>query len=91
MKRLLATAAAVFFALPAAAQQCGPYEQVRQVLSERYGEQMAFMGKANDGRYIMVWGNPDGRSWTIIVTDGSAACLIASGTEHQTFAIGDPA
>lgn len=92
MKKLIfAAAAAVSFVVPATAQQCGPYEQVRDVLSKKYGEQMTFMGEMSDGRFVMVWGNPAGSSWTIIISDGNAACLVSSGSGFQTFGIGNPA
>lgn len=92
MKKLtIAAAFAAFLAMPAAAQQCGPYEQVRDVLSKKYGEQMTFMGEMSDGRFVMVWGNPAGSSWTIIISDGNAACLVSSGSGFQVFGIGNPA
>lgn len=91
MKKFALAALAAFTALPATAQQCGPYEQVRDTLSKKYGEQVTFLGEMPDSRYVMVWGNPNGESWTVIISDGDVACLVAAGAAFQVFVIGEPA
>ena len=83
MKAILATLIAATFATAATAQQqtpkCTERANAVEALTERYGEAPYMM--MLEARGLMeVWGNPDTRSWSLIVTNAQGiTCLVANG------------
>lgn len=79
-------------ALPAAAQApCGPTEQVRGVLENRYGEAVVDAFTREDGLLFEMWANMTTGSWTETVTSAAdgITCLIRAGQNFP--GAGDPA
>ena len=83
MKLILAAALAVFFAVPAVAQQnrnCAPREAVVDRLASTYGESRQSIGLGDQGVMIETFVNADTGTWTITVTTPNGqTCLVASG------------
>lgn len=81
---LLVAMAILAFVAPARADeaaQCPPYEQVSAVLATRWGEMPIGGGFLNEGAILMLFADPAGDTWTLILrqADGGA-CSLASGT-----------
>jgi hypothetical protein len=80
--RKVALAAALTLATTApvyAQTQCGPLDQVYEVLSNKYDERRIGLGLAAQG-IVEVWVNSETGSFTILgVTPSGMACLLTSG------------
>ena len=87
MKRILATAAAVFLAAPAMAQgqqNCSSRDQVIERLATKYGESRQSIGMAPKGRVVEVFASLETGTWTITVTmPNGITCLVASGQSFE--------
>ena len=85
---------ALVIAAPAEAQtlqiQCGPHQELSEVLRERYGESVRGAGAAVGGEAVFsVWVNPRTETWTITVRDVSGQfCIVAVGEGWQALALG---
>ena len=92
-KVLLATAAAVLFALPAAAQMaCGPYIGMSQQLQVQYGEQVIEEKRVEVEQGVVVWllwANPETFSWTLTAyLDGDLRmCAFSAGDDYHGITI----
>lgn len=84
MIALLAVFSVLLLADDARAQplQCGPADQVVELLSNKYGEELIGDGAGPNGTRLMVFAHPEGETWTVIglMPDGTA-CFIATGTD----------
>lgn len=85
MRRLaLAFVASALACAPTAAQSpgCAPWPVMRDLLAERYGEQIIGGGVVSDTVVVQVLAAPEGATFTVVTirVDGSA-CMIASGTD----------
>ena len=69
-------------ALPAQAQgrdQCGPRDQVVQVLNAKYQESQRALGLINEKAMMEVYISPAG-TWTMVVTnEAGVTCVLAAG------------
>ncbi len=78
----VASAAAALIPTPAAAQQvpCGQRDNVLGRLAQKYGESPVAIGVTSMGGLVEVLSTPDGKTWTIILSDpNGTSCLVASG------------
>jgi len=70
-------------ATPANAQanpQCNPRDDVLELLAKKYKEAPVAVGITNTGGLIEVLAEPNGNTWTIIVTTPKGiSCLVAAG------------
>ena len=63
---------------------CNPRSDFVEHLKEKYDEQPLYFGLNNDGRVVEVFGTPDGKTWTMIITDTrSLSCVVTSGEAWQ--------
>lgn len=64
--------------------QCSPRQVVVDYLLAEFQERPVGAGIANNGGVVEVLTNPDGRSWTVLITmpDG-LSCLMAAGHDWQ--------
>ncbi len=85
MKGLALLVLSVALSGPAYAQQaCAPYEDVKQTLSDDYGEVPIGRGLAN-GAIVETWANLETGSFTVnVIFPDGRACLIASGENWET-------
>lgn len=80
MLRSIVAALALCIAAPAFGQQrCGPAATLHEWFADSFGERVVFTGTTADGGLLMFFVNDETGSWTIAVTDGNIACLVASG------------
>lgn len=92
MKRLVVLAVLGLILTPAAhgqsaERQCGPRDDVIELLADRYGEARQAMGLAANNAVVELFANPDTGTWTITGTLASGVtCLIASGEAYQPVA-----
>lgn len=88
MKLIAATAMAVLFACQAwAAPNCAKAEDVVDILSGRYGEEVIALGVDARGNLVTWWGNVETGSWTIVVSDGDRSCIVGQGGGFQRTAL----
>lgn len=79
-----AAAPAVPPAEPAAEPMCGAYDELRSLLGERFDEQPASSGLADDGTVVQVFAAPADGTWTLVSVDPSGtACVLATGQAWQ--------
>lgn len=81
-----AAALAVFLCAPAAAAQavCGPYDEVSERLSKKYGERVVGRGIEAQGRMLEIWSGLEG--WTILMTSADMqSCVMAIGQKGTTW------
>lgn len=73
--------AAVGFGSPAIAQmQCGGYADTLAAYSEKHGESIVTRGLDAGGNAMVILGNPDTGTWTLLVVyPNGTACLVAYG------------
>lgn len=64
---------------------CHERNEALQYLRSNYDEQPVALGLANNGGVIEVLANPDGKTWTILITtpDGHT-CPLASGVGWES-------
>jgi len=88
--KIVLGAIAVFLVLSMAKQanaqsQCGPEDQVAQLLGGKYNEAPVFRGVAANGALIVMWTNESTGTWTTTVHNGAGvACIVASGDSFET-------
>ena len=81
--RLILAARAVCFAMPVAAQNCGPREQGVEYLRSQYGETVQGLGMDAAGTVVEVWANLTSGTWTITAsTAAGLLCVIGSGDNY---------
>ena len=69
-------------AIPAQAQQrCATTDEAYSVLSEKYGETRIVQGFTAEGAQVEFWLNPQGGSWSLLITAAGATCLFANGAD----------
>lgn len=79
MRQIIAAALAVCIAIPAWGQeQCGERAAVTTWLAEEYGESLQTIGISQSG-FLETWANIATGSFTIILTQGGVACMVAAG------------
>lgn len=92
MKTLLTSA---FFTVaasaPAIAQDtnCAPADRVQTILQERFSEEMAAYGMTEERTIFEFWVKNETGSWTLTMRQGDSRCLIDSGINGQSIAIGE--
>lgn len=81
-----------------AQSQCGPRDNIVQMLEQRAGEQLKSVGFVNPKRVIEIFVNKETKTWTIIgssltASGGKASCILFYGKTWMTFEepVGDPA
>lgn len=80
MKLIATTALAVLLAFPAfAAPNCAKPEQVKDILVQKYGEEVIGQGYDAKGALIQYWGNTETGSWTITGTKNGISCILGQG------------
>ena len=81
---LLASVMVSTAALSAPAQQCGPLQQMLAQLSSTYRESALFTGAVKDGVSVIITANPQGSTWTALLSDGAGnPCIVALGPGWQ--------
>ena len=87
---ILALALALIFPpSPTGAQpapRCMPLDVVTAVFQERFSEQVVWVGVDQQGRQIVVLGQPDGGTFTIFLVTNGVACGVASGISWAAIA-----
>lgn len=69
----------------AAEQRCIPYNAAVQALHDSHGEEVAFTGYVSDKAVLVVFVSRD-RTWTLVaVSPDGKACLVAAGTDWQSW------
>ena len=75
-------------ALPAKAQMiaCGSVSEVFEALQNGHGEQKAGYGVTSRGAAMILFVNPDTRSWSLVhlIPNPPRACLMSSGESWET-------
>ncbi|MEK0082248.1 hypothetical protein [Benzoatithermus flavus] len=70
------------------APMCGAYDELRSFLNERFGEQPASMGLADDGTVMQVFASSAAGTWTMVSVDSKGhACVLATGQAWQQEAL----
>jgi hypothetical protein len=85
MKRVPFFMAGLLFAGTACAQTpppppCGPADQMIARLGQMFGERPFVRGTNAAGTEIVLLLSPASRTWTLIITQDNAACMVMSGT-----------
>jgi len=85
---ILATVAFFMAAGPALADViCTPRSAFVEHLKEKYDEQPLAFGLNNDDRVLEVFGTPNGKTWTMLITDAHGiSCVVTSGENWQKVA-----
>ena len=84
MKLIAAAALAVSLAVPAWSQsQCAQINEVHDILTGMYGEEMIAEGYDQRGSLVQWWGNSNSGSWTVIVVSGAIGCIAAQGEKFR--------
>jgi hypothetical protein len=90
MKRLLlglSAIVALIIASPAVAAECGPRDQVIELLSQGYAEQPVARGMRSNGTMAELWLSPGG-SWTVLISSpAGVACVAFSGDQMDLLPI----
>ncbi len=95
MLKIILTALAVCFAMPALAQNnCAPRENVSAKLTDKYGEAPSFIGVNSKG-IITIWINQKTGTWSAVLTNPSGiSCVVSVGRNGELLDLppaGDPA
>ena len=85
------TAAFVVFAMPAAAQNCAPRDDVLNHLSERFGETRQSIGITSGNRVVEMFASTDSGTWTITITTTEGATRIIGAGDNFERIDADPA
>jgi hypothetical protein len=85
MSKTFIAAAALLLSAAASAQTpaqppCGPADQMIARLGQRFGELPFVHGTNAAGTETMLLLSPASRTWTLIIMQENAACMIMSGT-----------
>jgi hypothetical protein len=89
MPKTIVAAATLLIAGTACAQAppppppCGPADQMIARLGQMFGERPFVRGTNAAGTEIVLLLSPDSRSWTLLLTQDNAACMIMSGTDMR--------
>jgi hypothetical protein len=67
------------FAAPALATECGPREQIAQVLASNYHEKPVGMGVSNSGALTVIFASPAGTWTAVAVKPSGSACVLDVG------------
>ncbi len=82
-------AAAIWAAIsyPVAAQSmCGPAAEVVGRLAAEFGEAPIFVGRhPEQPRRMTLTLNPDEGTWSVVIDDGTTACVTAHGIDGRAF------
>ena len=63
---------------------CFRREMFVEHLKEKYDEQPLAFGLNTDGRLLELFGTPDGKTWTMLITDARGiSCVVTSGKDWQ--------
>ena len=89
--RLLAAAAVVFAAVPAAAEAeqqtrrpCHDYGEIHKQLSKKYDEAPVAFGLQTNGNLLQIYASEDKGTWTVISTSPAGlACIVAAGKSWE--------
>lgn len=74
-----------FFGGPALAQQqvqCTSWDNMRDALYTKYGEQPAFTAITEGGSVVIITVNPTTKTWTVLsMQNPDSACMVAAGND----------
>lgn len=62
---------------------CMSHADMVAYLRDRYGESPVAIGISRNGYLVEVFAQPDGETWTIVVTGPVQSCAIAAGRDWQ--------
>jgi hypothetical protein len=82
VKFIIAFASALLLALGAQAQECAPYEKVKDLLAGRYGEQLHYLGSFGEIGGMELWLNANTGTYSIVgrpAKNPEYGCLVMSG------------
>lgn len=60
--------------------QCAGLADVLEGLDRNYGESIVWQGNAGPDAVVMVTAKPDGSTWSLLMIQGTVACLVGAGT-----------
>jgi hypothetical protein len=85
MKKLIAALAlaATLFVTPAQAQNCGPTEDVKEQLKEKFGETSQAVGTLGTGAILEILTSDNGNFTVLIHLPDGISCLAAEGEDYQ--------
>lgn len=79
------TIAALFVLIcsPAFAEEshCVDTEEMRRIMSEKFGEIPIFSGTTDEETVVEVWAGPT--SWSAFATKNGRSCLLSGGDEYE--------
>ena len=65
-----------------AQSMCGPSRDVLSDLATEFGEVLVFVGRhPTEPRRLALTHNPESGTWSIVIDDGTTACVTAHGIE----------
>ena len=71
--------------------QCADHDKVAFLLKTKFGETPQTIAVSSQGNMVETFATPDGKTWTIVVTQPSGmACLVSGGTDYRAVPAGDP-
>jgi hypothetical protein len=90
MLAMIASVAVMAGAATAQGMPCGEAETVLSSLGRDYDEVAFLELTAARGQPVILMAEPGGGTWTIVVLDGTQACLVASGESWRSAAPASP-
>jgi hypothetical protein len=77
----LILALTIFLCAPAQAEsQCGPADELKKILREKYKEQPRIGMIAQNSTPMVIWENPKTGTWTLVISTPTTACIVAAGS-----------
>lgn len=71
--------------------QCGEHDKIAGWLKSAYGETPVTIAMSSQGAMVETFAAPDGKTWTIVVTQPTGmACLVSGGVDYKAVAPGEP-
>lgn len=84
MKRFVISALLLPLCGPVWAAECGPYEDMRAKLGDKFGEVRQSIALTSRGHMVETYANPKSSTWTVMLTDPSGmSCVAMHGREYQ--------
>ena len=74
--------------LAAYTSQCAPSPDAYAQLIQNFREQRLTLAMQSDGTVLEVWGNPDSKTWTMLITaPNGTSCAVAAGQGLEIFPV----